>query len=134
MASNREVGVSEQQDSHSGVLMHWVEIMVMVVGALVSSGGLIAGSYPVFWIGVAIVVITGIIAMATGILGDVELDPPRVVPELSHDKNGPTYRGVRPSDPRYLVPDDSPHREYVTDTSGETEQVDTAPAAGDRPA
>lgn len=133
--------MAEQQNSHSGQPIHWVEVITMVAGALVAGGALIAGSWPVFWIGVAIAVIAGIVAMATGIFGDVVLDEPRVVPELSHIRNGrsPTYRGVRPDDPPYLVPDDTRRGAYVTDTAGETERPDTGTAApagatGDHPA
>ncbi|MCW2904610.1 MAG: hypothetical protein JWO67_6875 [Streptosporangiaceae bacterium] len=69
--------------SHSGRTTSWVAIGIMIAGFTVGGVGLTLGpSWPVFWAGVAVVGVGGILALATDIFSDVVLDDPRVIPEI----------------------------------------------------
>jgi hypothetical protein len=57
---------------------------VMIAGFAIGGLGLVAGpSWPTFWVGAAIVAVGGVFGLAVGILGDVVVDAPRVIPEVT---------------------------------------------------
>jgi hypothetical protein len=56
---------------------------MMILGFTVGGVGLTIGpSWPVFWAGVALTAIGGVLALVADIFADVVLDVPRVVPEI----------------------------------------------------
>jgi hypothetical protein len=86
------------QASHGGRPTSWIAVGVMIAGFAIGGAGLMTGpSWPTFWIGLAVVAAGGVFGLAVGILGDVVVDAPRVIPELT-DKSafgseGPGLRG-----------------------------------------
>jgi hypothetical protein len=78
--------MAEEHDlgSHGGRPTSWIAVVVMVAGFAIGGVGLVAGpSWPTFWVGAAAVVAGGAFGLAVGILGDVVVDAPRVIPELT---------------------------------------------------
>jgi hypothetical protein len=66
------------EGSHVGRPRSWVAVGVMLVGFIVGGIGLVAGpSWPLFWAGVAIAAIGGVLALAVGIFTDVVVYTPR---------------------------------------------------------
>ena len=66
------------EGSHVGRPSSWIAVSVMLVGFVVGGLGLVAGpSWPLFWAGVAIAAIGGVLALAVGILSDVVMYSPR---------------------------------------------------------
>jgi 4-hydroxybenzoate polyprenyltransferase len=58
-------------DHNTGRLTSWIAVMVIVAGFIVGGLGLILGpSWVMFWVGVGIVVVGGIYALAVGIMED----------------------------------------------------------------
>ena len=58
-------------DHNTGRLSSWIAVMVIVAGFIVGGLGLIFGpSWVTFWVGVGIVVVGGIYALAVGIMED----------------------------------------------------------------
>ncbi|HEV7935107.1 MAG TPA: HGxxPAAW family protein [Actinomadura sp.] len=69
--------------SHSGRPASWVAVAIMIIGFTVGGVGLAMGpSWSVFWAGVAMVGIGGVLALVADIFADVVLDEPRVIPEI----------------------------------------------------
>jgi hypothetical protein len=73
-------------------------VALIIAGFAIGGFGLVAGpSWPTFWVGAAIVAVGGAFGVAVGILSDVVVDAPRVMPEIT-DKSafgveGPGRRG-----------------------------------------
>src|SRR4051794_25755191 len=66
------------EGSHAGRPSSWLAVSVMLVGFIVGGLGLVAGpSWPLFWAGVAIAAIGGVLALAVGIFSDVVVYTPR---------------------------------------------------------
>jgi hypothetical protein len=66
------------EGSHVGRPSSWIAVSVMLVGCILGGIGLVAGpSWPLFWAGVAITAIGGVLALAVGILSDVVIYSPR---------------------------------------------------------
>lgn len=73
---------SPYSNSHGGRPKSWATVIVMIIGFLVGGIALCFGpAWTVFWIGTAIVVVGGIMALAVGIWNDVVVDEPRLTPE-----------------------------------------------------
>src|SRR3954471_20490734 len=73
------------QNSHAGRASSWLAVVVIWIGFGV--GGVALVPHPkwwLFWIGVGIVVVGGIVAAAAHIFDDVIMDGPRAVPEERH--------------------------------------------------
>jgi hypothetical protein len=66
------------EGSHVGRPSSWMAVSVMLVGFILGGIGLVAGpSWPLFWAGVAIAAIGGVLALAVGIFSDVVTYTPR---------------------------------------------------------
>jgi hypothetical protein len=66
------------EGSHVGRPSSWMAVGVMLVGFILGGIGLVAGpSWPLFWAGVAIAAIGGVLALAVGIFSDVVTYTPR---------------------------------------------------------
>jgi hypothetical protein len=66
------------EGSHVGRPSSWIAVSVMLVGCVLGGIGLVAGpSWPLFWAGVAIAAIGGVLALAVGIFSDVVMYTPR---------------------------------------------------------
>lgn len=73
------------QNSHGGRASSWLAVIVIWIGFGVGGAALVPHpKWWLFWIGVGIVVVGGIIAMAVHILDDVIMDGPRVAVEERH--------------------------------------------------
>ncbi|MCO5969162.1 MULTISPECIES: HGxxPAAW family protein [Actinoallomurus] len=71
--------------SHAGRLSSWVAVVVMWIGFIVGGVAMVSGpSWWLFWTGVGIVAVGGIIALIVRIFDDVIIDAPRVIPEEAH--------------------------------------------------
>jgi hypothetical protein len=49
----------------------WVAVTLMVLGFVIGGVGLVIGNWVLFWVGGGIVLVGGIVGLATGILDDV---------------------------------------------------------------
>ncbi len=73
------------QNSHAGRPGSWLAVVVIWIGFGVGGAALVPSpKWWMFWTGVAICAVGGIIAMAVHIFDDVIIDGPRVVPEERH--------------------------------------------------
>jgi hypothetical protein len=83
------------QNSHAGRPGSWLAVAVIWIGFGVGGAALVPEpKWWLFWTGVGIVVVGGIIAMAVHIFDDVIIDGPRTVPEERHHSElGGTARG-----------------------------------------
>ena len=60
------------EGSHAGRPSSWMAVSVMLAGFILGGLGLVAGpSWPLFWAGVAITAVGGVLALAVGIFSDV---------------------------------------------------------------
>lgn len=58
-------------EAFHGRPVSWVAVSIIMVGFLVGGLGLVFGpSWPLFWVGAALAVLGGLIALGTGILND----------------------------------------------------------------
>jgi hypothetical protein len=72
-------------NSHAGRASSWLAVVVIWIGFGVGGAALVPHpKWVLFWVGVGIVVVGGIIAAAVHIFDDVIMDGPRVVPEERH--------------------------------------------------
>lgn len=72
-------------NSHAGRASSWLAVIVIWIGFGVGGAALVPHpKWVLFWVGVGIVVVGGIIAAAVHIFDDVIMDGPRVVPEERH--------------------------------------------------
>lgn len=61
----------------------WAVVAVALVGFIMGGIALCIGpNWLLFWVGVAIVMLAGLLGIAIGIFSDVVLDEPRVIPEV----------------------------------------------------
>lgn len=68
--------------SHGGAAGSWLAVVIMWIGFAVGGIALVPhAKWWMFWIGVAIVAVGGVIGLLVGITGDVVVDGPRVLPE-----------------------------------------------------
>lgn len=75
--------------SHGGSLGSWLAVVVMWIGFAAGGIALVLGpTWWLFWTGVGIVVVGGILALAVGIFDDVIVDAPRVLPEEMLGRQG----------------------------------------------
>ena len=73
------------QGSHGGRLSSWVAVIVMWIGFGVGGVAMVSGpSWWLFWTGVGIVAVGGVIGLIVRIFDDVIIDAPRVIPEEAH--------------------------------------------------
>jgi hypothetical protein len=104
--------------SHAGRPSSWVAVGIMIVGFTIGGAGMTMGpSWPVFWAGVAVVAVGGLIALAVDIFSDVVLDETRVVPEIvdysaiggmGEKRRGGAY-GETTDKPTRREPEETPH-------------------------
>lgn len=75
-------GDSPFSNSHGGRPKSWAAVIIMIVGFLVAGVALCLGpAWLAFWIGTAVVVIGGIMALAADIWNDVVVEETRLTPE-----------------------------------------------------
>ena len=66
------------EGSHVGRPSSWITVNVMLVGFIIGGLGLVLGpSWPLFWVGVAVTALGGVLALAVGIFSDVVVYAPR---------------------------------------------------------
>lgn len=66
------------EGSHAGRPSSWLAVGVMMVGSVLGGLGLVVGpSWPLFWAGLAVTALGGVLGLAFGILQDVVVDQPR---------------------------------------------------------
>ncbi|WP_433175926.1 HGxxPAAW family protein [Actinoallomurus sp. CA-150999] len=71
--------------SHGGRPSSWVAVIVMWIGFAVGGVAMVSGpSWWLFWTGVGIVAVGGVIGLIVRIFDDVIIDAPRVIPEEAH--------------------------------------------------
>ncbi|GLY89068.1 HGxxPAAW family protein [Actinoallomurus iriomotensis] len=81
-------------NSHAGRASSWLAVIVIWIGFGV--GGVALVPHPkwwLFWIGVGLVVVGGLIAAAVHIFDDVIMDGPRQAPEERHPSERAGARG-----------------------------------------
>jgi hypothetical protein len=72
-------------NSHAGRASSWLAVIVIWIGFGVGGAALVPHpKWVLFWVGVGIVAVGGIIAAAVNIFDDVVMDGPRVLPEKLH--------------------------------------------------
>lgn len=65
--------------SHGGRPSSWLVVVLSLVGFIVGGVGLCLGpNWVLFGVGVGVVVVSGVLGLAVGIMSDVVLDKPRV--------------------------------------------------------
>ena len=73
---------SPYSNSHAGRPKSWLAVTVMVIGFCVAGVAMCFGpDWTFVWIGTAVIVVGGILALFADIWNDVVVDPPRVSPE-----------------------------------------------------
>ena len=73
------------QNSHAGRPGSWLAVVVIWIGFIVGGVAMVPSpKWWMFWTGVGIVVVGGIIALSVRIFDDVIIDGPRTVPEEPH--------------------------------------------------
>ncbi|MBA9007879.1 HGxxPAAW family protein [Thermomonospora cellulosilytica] len=104
--------------THGGRPSSWAVVAVALVGFTVGGVALCIGpNWLLFWVGVAIVMLAGLLGIAVGIFSDVVLDEPRVIPEVVNyslfgAQNGERRGGVHgehSDHPRTSDPEQRPH-------------------------
>jgi hypothetical protein len=76
---------SAHQGSHGGSAKSWLAVTVILIGFTVGGVALTIGpDWFIFWVGVGIVAIGGLLALAFDIFSDVIVDAPRDMPALEH--------------------------------------------------
>ncbi|GAA4607132.1 hypothetical protein GCM10023195_26740 [Actinoallomurus liliacearum] len=71
--------------SHGGRLSSWVAVVVMWIGFGVGGVAMVSGpSWWLFWTGVGIVAVGGVIGLIVRIFDDVIIDAPRIISEEAH--------------------------------------------------
>ena len=64
--------------SHAGRPKSWAAVFVIFVGFVVGGVALCLGpNWPVFWAGVAVIAVGGVLSWAVDIMSDVIVDDPR---------------------------------------------------------
>ena len=73
------------QNSHAGRASSWLAVIVIWIGFGVGGAAMVPEpKWWLFWVGVGIVAVGGVIALAVRIFDDVIMDGPRAVPEERH--------------------------------------------------
>lgn len=84
------------EGSHAGRLSSWLAVIIIWIGFIAGGLALVIGNaWWLFWLGVGIAALGGVIGLSVGIFGDVILDVPRVrraegVPADGSGETGPT--------------------------------------------
>jgi hypothetical protein len=66
------------EGSHAGRLSSWLAVIIIWIGFIAGGLALVIGhAWWLFWLGVGIAVLGGVIGLSVGIFGDVILDVPR---------------------------------------------------------
>ncbi|MBC6456785.1 HGxxPAAW family protein [Actinomadura sp. HBU206391] len=104
--------------SHGGRPSSWIAVGVIILGFTIGGAGLTMGpSWPIFWVGVAVTVVGGLMALAADVFADVVLDETRVVPEIvdysaiggpGEQRRGGPY-GETTDKPTRREPEEFPH-------------------------
>jgi hypothetical protein len=69
--------------SHGGRASSWLAVAVMLVGFVIGGLGLVIGpAWALFWVGVAVAAVGGVLALAVGIFSDVVIYEPR---DIGHE-------------------------------------------------
>jgi hypothetical protein len=76
---------SGHQGSHAGSAKSWLAVIIILVGFTVGGVALTIGpNWVMFWVGVAITAVGGLVALAVDIFSDVIIDSPRQMPAQEH--------------------------------------------------
>jgi hypothetical protein len=71
--------------SHAGRAKSWLAVVVILIGFCVGGVALTIGpDWFLFWVGVGICAIGGLLALAFDIFSDVVIDAPRDLPAIEH--------------------------------------------------
>jgi hypothetical protein len=82
------------QDSHAGRPSSWLAVVVIWIGFGVGGAAMVPSpKWWMFWTGVGITAVGGIIALAVRIFDDVIMDAPRLMPEERHHSELAGTRG-----------------------------------------
>ena len=82
------------QNSHGGRASSWLAVIVIWIGFGVGGAAMVPEpKWWLFWIGVGIAAVGGIIGLAVHIFDDVIMDGPRLVPEERHHSELAAARG-----------------------------------------
>jgi len=119
------------EGSHVGRPSSWIAVSVMLVGFVVGGLGLVAGpSWPLFWAGVAIAAIGGVLALAVGILSDVVMYSPRDIAFSTDGTDGvsgaagmKTQAGMSGTTAATQAPGDGAESPVNAESPGNTENV-----------
>lgn len=105
-------------NSHGGRPSSWAVVALALVGFATGGVALCLGpNWVLFWVGVAIVMASGLLGVVVGIFSDVVVDEPRVVPEVidyslfgsqGGQRRGGPYAGKSPH-PMGSDPEVKPH-------------------------
>ena len=64
-------GAAAAHEGHHGRPISWVSVVIMIVGFLVGGAGLVFGpTWWLFWTGIGLTALGGILALGTGIFND----------------------------------------------------------------
>lgn len=106
------------EGSHGGRPRSWLAVAIVFGGFVIGGVGLTIGpSWPMFYAGVAVVVVGGIVCLAFGVFTDVVVDEPRVIPEITDysllggqsDKRRGGQQGETLDKPTRSDPEQTPH-------------------------
>jgi hypothetical protein len=84
------------EGSHAGRLSSWLAVVIIWIGFVTGGLALVIGhAWWLFWLGVGITALGGVIGLSVGIFGDVILDVPRARRTKPADGGGvgPTGHG-----------------------------------------
>lgn len=78
------------EGSHTGRLSSWLAIVIIWIGFITGGVALVLGhAWWLFWSGVGIVALGGVLALSVGIFADVILDVPRVQQRTGEEPRAP---------------------------------------------
>jgi hypothetical protein len=86
-ASGTNLGMAESahQGSHGGSAKSWLAVITILIGFTVGGAALTIGpNWILFWVGVGICAVGGLLALAVDIFSDVIVDAPREMPAIEH--------------------------------------------------
>lgn len=73
----------ESHGSHAGRPSSWVAVTIIFIGFVLGGVALVIGpNWIMFWAGVAVIAVGGVVSAAVHVFSDVVVDAPRVIPEI----------------------------------------------------
>ncbi|GII91056.1 HGxxPAAW family protein [Sinosporangium siamense] len=86
---------SAHQGSHAGRASSWISVVLILIGFTLGGVALTIGpNWTMIWVGVGLMALGGVLALAFDIFSDVIVDAPRVLPDAEHTT---PFRGRRRS-------------------------------------